>query len=141
MQMLMPDVTAILYDPEVGGGQSFKVIRNTSVRNRGGYTKTPTETIAVGNIQPQEMSNQSSTVEDLLKEEIVIYSTFCFQTGSNSGTTIVEADLVFWNDLYWRVTRVEDWSKWGYTRAYATRVMDTIPVTPTAESGETVTEG
>ena len=125
--MLMPDVTAILYDPEVGGGQEFTVTRNSSVRKKGGYTKTPTVTTAIGNIQPQEMSNQTSTSEDLLTESIIIYSTFCFQTGSNTGSSIIEADLVFWNNLYWRVTRVEDWSKWGYTRAYATLVRDTIP--------------
>ena len=74
----MPDVTAILYDPEVGGGIEFQVIRNSSVRSQGGYTKTPTTYTAIGNIQPQEMSNQSSTVEDLLNESIVIYSTFAF---------------------------------------------------------------
>ena len=130
MQMLMPDVTPILYDPEVGGGQPFQVIRNASVRSRGGYAKTPTITNAVGNIQPQEMSNQTSTTEDLLNESIVIYSTFCFQTGSNNGSSIIEADIVFWNDLYWRVTRVEDWSKWGYTRAYATRMRDNVTVVP-----------
>ena len=135
--MLLPDVTAILYDPEVGGGQVFTVIRNTSVRKRGGYNKTPSISEVVGNIQPQEMSNQTSTTEDLLNETIVIYSTFYFQTGSNTGTSIVEADLVLWNDLYWRVTRVDDWSKWGYTRAYATRVRDTIP-TPVTQAEETV---
>ena len=139
--MLMPDVTAILYDPEVGGGQSFKVIRNASVRSRGGYTRTPTETTAVGNIQPQDKSNQSSTVEDLLKESIVIYSTFCFQTGSNTGSSIVEADIVFWNDLYWRVTQVQDWSQWGYTQAYATRIMDNVTPTPAQAEEPTATEG
>jgi hypothetical protein len=136
--MLMPDVTSILYDPEVGGGQTFTVTRNTSVRKRGGYEKTPTVTTAVGNVQPQEMSNQTSTSEDLLNESIVIYSTFCFQTGSNSGASIVEADVVFWNDLYWRVTNVEDWSKWGYTKANATRIRDLIPA---PQQEETVVEG
>ena len=123
--MLMPDVTEILNDPEVGGGVSFTVTRNASVRSRGGYTKTPTVYEATGNIQPQEMSNQPSTAEDLLNEGIVIYSTFAFQAGSNSGTGIVEADIVSYDGLFWRVTRVDNWSKWGYTRAYATRIMDT----------------
>ena len=124
MKMLMPDVTAILYDPEVGGGQPFDVIRTNSVRDRGGYKKTATTIHAVGNIQPNEMKNQASTLEDLLSQSIVIYSTFCFQTGSNNGDSIVEADIVIWNDLHWRVTQVEDWSKWGYTRAFATRTME-----------------
>ena len=124
--MLMPDVTAILDDPEVGGGQAFQVIRNASVRSMGGYTKTPMTYNATGNIQPQEMSNQSSTAEDLLNESIVVYSTFLFQTGSNSGTSIVEADIIVYDNLHWRVTRVDDWSKWGYSRAYATRVRDSF---------------
>ena len=122
--MLMPDVTEILNDPEVGGGVSFTVIRNKSVRSRGGYKKDPTKYTATGNVQPQEMSNQSSTAEDLLNESIVIYSTFVFQAGSNSGNSIVEADIVCYDGLFWRVTRVDNWSKWGYTRAYATRIMD-----------------
>ena len=137
--MLLPDITEILYDPEVGGGQPFQVVRNSSVRHRGGYTKTPVTYDAVGNIQPQEMGNQSSTLEDLLTESIVIYSTFFFQTGSNNGDSIVEADIVLYNNLRWRVTRVDDWSKWGYSRAYATRIRDNVvnnPVTAMSNVGE-----
>ena len=135
--MLMPDVTEILNDPEVGGGVSFTVTRNSSVRSRGGYVKTPTTYEATGNVQPQDMSIQSSTAEDLLTESIVIYSTFAFQAGSNSGSSIVEADIVSYDGNLWRVTRVDNWAKWGFTRAYATRVMDAdlTPVTP-ADPGE-----
>lgn len=122
--MLMPDVTSILYDPEVGGGQPFQVIRNTSVRSRSGYTKTPETFDAVGNIQPQSDSAQASTPEDILTETIVIYSTFFFQKGSNNGDSIVEADIVLYDGFRWRVTSVDNWSKWGYSRAYATKVMD-----------------
>lgn len=141
--MLMPDVTAILYDPEVGGGQAFQVLRTTAVRSRGGYTRSTQTLDAIGNIQPQEMSNQASTTEDLLNESIVVYSTFFFQTGSNSGGSIVEADIILYDNIHWRVTRVEDWAKWGYSRAYATRVKEYVPPTPQAtETGEqTVTEG
>lgn len=128
--MLMPDVTEILNDPEVGGGQAFRVLRNSAVRSRGGYIKTPTVYNATGNVQPQDKSNQSSTTEDLLTETIVAYSTFCFQTGSNTGSAIVEADIILYDDKQWRVTRVDDWSKWGYTRAYATRVKEMVAVPP-----------
>lgn len=126
--MNMPDVTAILYDPEVGGGQEFQVERNTLVRVRGGYSKTATLFNAIGNIQPQEDSNQTSTSEDLLNESIVIYSTHFFQTGSNNGTDKVESDIVLYDGHRWRVTRVDDWSKWGWSRAYATKIRD-IPET------------
>ena len=137
----MPDVTEILYDPEVGGGQAFQVIRNAAVRKLGGYEKTTTTYDAVGNIQPQTMTNQASTLEDLLSETIVIYSTFAFQTGSNTGTSIVEADIVVYNDLHWRVTGVDNWSAWGFTRANATRVMDNIPVPEVVPEPEETTEG
>lgn len=140
--MLMPDVTAILYDPEVGGGVGFQVIRYSSVRNRAAYVRTPTTYEAIGNIQPQEMSNQASTTEDLLNESIVIYSTFSFQTGSNDGSSIVEADIVFYNNLYWRVTRVDDWSQWGHSKAYATRMRDKITPEPEpTEQEQTPEEG
>ena len=134
--MLMPDVTEILDDPEVGGGVQFSVTRNVSVRSLGGYTKTPTVYIATGNIQPQEMSNQSSTAEDLLNESIVVYSTFAFQAGSNSGSSIIEADIISFDGLRWRVTRVDDWSKWGFSRAYATRIMDVEAATSGDPNGE-----
>ena len=128
--MLMPDVTAILNDPEVGGGVGFQVIRSSAVRSRAGYNKTSTVYNATGNVQPQNMSNQPSTVEDLLDESIVVFSTFAFQTGSNIGTSIVEADIIVYNNVNWRVTRVDNWSEWGYTRAYATRVRDIVIPTP-----------
>jgi len=131
--MNMPDVTAILDDPEVGGGISFQVERNVSVRSRTGYTKTPTIYNATGNIQPQEDSNQTSTSEDLLNESIVVYSTFFFQTGSNEVDSITEADIILFDGHRWRVTRVDDWSKWGYSRAYATRVRDVVKASETVE--------
>ena len=138
--MLLPDVTAILYDPEIGGGQAFQVIRTTGVRSRSGYTQTPTYFNATGNVQPQELSNQSSTAEDLLNESIVIYSTFSFQVGSNSVESIIEADIVIYDNKFWRVTRVNDWSKWGCTTAYATRIRDMVAVPPAPHAADE-TEG
>lgn len=121
----MPDVTAILDDPEVGGGISFKVIRETATRDiEKGYVKNMQVFNVTGNIQPQDKSNQASTPEDKLDESIVIYTTFTLQTGVNNVDSIIEADIIFYRDLHWRVTKVEDWSEWGYTRGYATRTMD-----------------
>ena len=129
----MPDVTAILDDPEVGGGQEFQVVRFTIERNRAGYKKTPTTYDATGNVQPQEKSNQTSTSESVLTESIVVYSTFIFQTGSNDGESKTEADIILYDGHKWRVTRVDDWSKWGYSRAYATRANDITIETETEE--------
>ena len=120
--MLDPDVLEILQDPEVGGGVAFKVHRRTTTRVLGSF-ETSTETFDVtGSIQPQEKSNQSSTAEDLQTEIIVIRAPFTFQTGSNDGgKTEVQADEVLWRSSVWRVTRVDDWSDWGFTVAYATK--------------------
>lgn len=123
--MLMPDVTEILDDPEVGGGQPFQVVRYTSTRTLGAVTKTPQTFDLTGNIQPQDMSSQTSTSEDTLNETIVIYAVFAFQTGENDGgTTYTGPDEVLYDGKRYRVTRVNNWSKWGFSIAYATKVMD-----------------
>ena len=123
--MLLPDVTAIINDPDVGGGVPFQVIRSTIAR-RGPSDYENVEEVfnETGNIQPQDKSNQASTPEDKLEESIVIYTTFTLQDGSNNGVQSVEADVIFYNGIHWRITKVDDWSAWGYTRGYATRIRD-----------------
>ena len=123
--MLMPDVTEILDDPEVGGGEPFQVRRVTNTRKLGGVTRTETVYDVTGNIQPLEKDVQSSTVEDLLTESIVVRATFEFKVGTNQGGVSFDGeDEILWDGKIWRVTRVENWSKWGFTMAYASRVMD-----------------
>ena len=123
--MLMPDVREILNDPEVGGGVAFQVRRVTNTRVLGSVTRTVTTYDVTGNIQPVELSVSASTTEDLLTENIVIRAEFEFKVGNNNGGVSFEGeDEVLWDGKTWRVTRVEDWSKWGFSTAYATRVMD-----------------
>lgn len=123
--MLMPDVTAILYDPEVGGGVAFKVNRVTNTRVKGSVTRGVATYDAIGNIQPFEDSSQSSTVEDIRKKGIVIRTTFEFKVGENNGASTFDGpDEVVWDGHTWRITRIDDWAKWGFTVAYATMVMD-----------------
>ena len=121
--MLNPDVTEILDDPEVGGGVSFQVKRTTNARVLGSVEQTTETFNATGNIQPETKTSQTSTTEDLLNEGIVIRSTFEFQTGSNNGGSFVETDEVIYDGQTWRVTSIENWSKWGFTVAHATKVM------------------
>jgi hypothetical protein len=121
--MLDPDVLEILQDPEVGGGVAFKVKRKTTTRILGGDKTTEEVFDLTGSIQPQDKSIQSSTAEDLKTEIIVVRAPFAFQTGSNSGKTIIQTDIIVWKDASWRVTRVDDWSEWGYSTAYATKDM------------------
>ena len=135
----MPDVTEILDDPEVGGGEPFQVVRYTGRRTLGTITKEAQTFDLTGNIQPQDMASQSSTAEDLLTENIVVYAKFGFQTGSNDGSNVyTSADEILYDGKRYRVTRVNDWHKWGFSIAYATRVMDTQETedaTPVTEEG------
>lgn len=120
--MLMPDVTAILDDPELGGGVVFQVKRTTNTRIRGGVTSEDQMFTATGNIQPQTKNIQPSTAEDLLNESIVIRSTFVFQKGHTDGSSFVGADVVIYDGASWRVTQIENWKDWGFTTAYASKM-------------------
>lgn len=125
--MLLPDVTAILNDPEVGGGVAFQVRRVENERSLGSVIQHETIYDCTGNIQPQDMSVSASTTEDEYSESIVIRSTFAFMVGSNDGgSTFMGEDEVLWDGKVWRVTRVENWKDWGFSVAYATKVMDII---------------
>lgn len=123
MLMLLPDVLEIIDDPEVGGGVEFQVIRTVTTRKLG-TVENVTQTInATGNIQPEGKGIQASTLEDPMNEGIVIYSTFIFQTGENSGgISFTGPDEVIWNGIRWRLTRVDNWADWGFTIAHAERV-------------------
>lgn len=125
--MLMPDVTEIIDDPEIGGGQAFTVIRYESRRALGAVSveKVPHTFNLVGNIQPQDLSNQTSTTEDTRNESIVIYAKFAFQIGENEGgASYTGPDEILYDNKRYRVTRVNNWAKWGFSIADATRIMD-----------------
>ena len=125
--MLLPDVTGILVDPEIGGGQSFQVKRRTSTRTLGDISVSTETFNLIGNIQPQDMNSQTSTTEGIMDESIVIYCAFSFSVGKNDGgSSFTEADDVLYDGNVYRVTRVNNWSKWGFSIAYATRVR-TVP--------------
>ena len=123
MLMLLPDVLEIIDDPEVGGGVEFQVIRTVTTRKLGTVENVTQKINATGNIQPEGKGIQASTLEDPMNEGIVIYSTFIFQTGENSGgISFTGPDEVIWNGIRWRLTRVDNWADWGFTIAHAERV-------------------
>jgi len=125
--MLMPDVLEILNDPEVGGGVAFKVRRVTNTRKLGGVTRTVQLFDVTGNIQPQDKSVQASTTEDSLSESIVIRAPFEFSVGGSDGEVSFNGeDEILWDGRVWRVVRIDNWSKWGFSVAYATLVMDKV---------------
>lgn len=122
--MLMPDVTEILDDPDLGGGVSFPVTRKHIARTRGSYTTTTETFQATGNIQPMQKGFTQGENEDQMNEEIVIRSKFIFQIGSHNEADTIETDEITWHGYRWRLTRIEDYADWGFTVAYATRVRE-----------------
>lgn len=121
--MLLPDVTALLTDPSLGGGVPFTVCRRLFRRVHGSVRPEQTETFTErGNLQPAQPTElQQLADEDKQSEVLVIRSTFAFQTGSDAGQTFTAADEVTFGGCCWRVFRVENWSRWGFTVAYATK--------------------
>lgn len=123
--MMMPDVTELIDDPEIGGGQPFTVIRKTVTRTRGGVSESQQEYHVTGNVQPaQEISLQQLELEDKSDEVISIHTRFPMQTGSNAGVSFVSADEILYSGSRWRLLRVMPWNQWGFCVGYATRVKE-----------------
>ena len=121
--MLNPDVLEIIDDPDVGGGVPFQVRRVKNVRVRGNVTQQEELIPLTGNIQPEGKNSQTSTSEDLLTEGIVVYAAFEFNTGTNVMSEFTGPDEILYRNDVWRVTRVDNWSDWGFSIAHATKVM------------------
>lgn len=122
--MLDPDVTAILDDPDVGGGVSFTVKRSKSTRIKGSVYLSTEEIPATGNIQPSDKSMNQRVNEDELNEQIVIRTTQYLQNGSRIKGETFLADEIIFDDARWKVTRVENWKDWGFVTAYATKIRE-----------------
>ena len=122
--MLMPDVTEIIDDPEIGGGQPFDVVRQ--IRHRTLAAGKNEQVInkwlhATGNIQPAgEDALQLMPEEDRSSKTIVIRAKFAFQLGNDNASSYTPADIVIYIGEVYKVTRLEDWSSWGFQTAYAT---------------------
>lgn len=118
---LLPDIRELLTDPDLGGGVSIIVTRKTYKRSYGHVEEAQTATYNVfGNAQPAgSVDLQSMADEDRKTDTVIIRSTFDFQIGEDKGDTFTAADEVAVFGRLWRVTRVEPWSPWGFTVAYA----------------------
>lgn len=114
--MLMPDVTALLVDPELGA-QQFKVKRRT-VKWQGGRALPDEEKVitATGIIQPPQPHELSFFPEgERRKGQIVIYTkTTLYLT---EGETV--SDDVTWQGEQYKVVRVDEWLDYGFCVAYA----------------------
>ena len=122
--MLLPDITHVIDDPEVGGGVRFTVVRQSRKRTlvAGASEKTVNEKlIATGNIQPAQTSDLQLFPEEQRNTKIiVIRSTFTFQLGDDNGSGYNPTDYVIYQGEVYKVTRIDMWQSWGFQTAYAT---------------------
>ena len=119
----MPDVTEVIDDPDLGGGQPFQVVRQVRRRTlqAGASESIHNEHINLtGNIQPAQTDDlQLLPEEDRKTRTIVIRALFAFQLGSDAQTSYTPADIVIFHDEVYKVIRIDDWSNWGFQTAYA----------------------
>lgn len=113
---LMPDVTELLFDPDLGA-QEFEVTRRTGKWSGGRMAVESEETIkAIGIIQPPSAEQLAFFPEgERRKGQIVIYTTTTLHL--TEGTDIT--DDVTWNGEKYKLVNVKRWDDYGYVEAYA----------------------
>lgn len=121
--MLLPDVREVIDDPELGGGEPFTVVREVRKRTlTAGQNETVTRTRInlTGNIQPASTEDLQRLKEEEQSERvIVIRSLFQFSLGEDSGSGYTAPDLVIYLGEVYKITRVDQWTQWGFNTAYA----------------------
>ena len=115
---LAPDVTPILYDPELGA-QSFTIRRKSGKWERGRLQATVVQEItAIGNIQPPSSEQLVFFPEgERRKGERVIYTTTLLHLSEGEEV----ADDIIWRGEEYKVIRVDRWDDWGFNIAYAAK--------------------
>lgn len=127
--ILSPDVTEILDDPEIGGGQKFTVFRRKATNGIDGVMKKTEIFQHTGNVQPASPDDlQLLSEEERSSPTIVIRSTFMFQMGENTGAnaTYTEPDEVQAMGHVWKISRLDPWNAWGFTTAWFTLRKDGV---------------
>lgn len=117
---LMPDVTHLLTDPELGA-QTFAVTRTTGVWVGGRLTfpDGSEETFnAVGIIQPPSPDHLQYFPEGERREgEKVIYTKTILHMSDKGNVS----DVITWHGEAYKIVRVDRWDDWGYCAAYAVK--------------------
>ena len=114
--MLMPDVTALLDDSDLGA-QEFTITRREGKWNGGRFEVTETKDItAVGIIQPPSAEELQTFPEgERRKGMIAIWSKTIMHLTEGKDIT----DDVTWRGEQYKVIRVDRWTDYGYCVAYA----------------------
>lgn len=123
--MLSPDIREILYDPDVGGGQAFIVERKTKKRSKGRLSdEAEVEIInAIGSVQPAGVDVLQQLQEaDRRNTVIVVRTETPMQMGSTGDDGDVLADEILYRGGRYKILQLKDWTAWGMSVAYATRV-------------------
>lgn len=120
---LLPDITGLLDDTDVGGGQDFVIIRTTVQRRKGRAAEPTVKRIpATGSVQPVSENQLNQLPEgDREKAEYIIRSITPFQNGSSSGTETVLPDEVEYNGDRYKLLKTKEWGRWGMYVAIVTR--------------------
>ena len=123
--IFLPDMTAILTDPELGG-TTFTVERTTWQRAGGeAIPKATVQFEMTGCIHPGTPEQLEQLPEEDRQEEfIVIYAPGVLSLGENNGITFTGPDRIRWRDQEWRVVRLKPWTAFGFVQAYAVLVTD-----------------
>ncbi len=119
----MPDLSAILTDPELGGTR-FTVFRQSFNKVMGEVIPSVTTgTLVSGNIQPAASEDlQLFPEEERSEEMIVILAAYPFSLGEAGEGSFTSADIVHWQGRKYRVIRVKEWfPQGGYYKAWAVR--------------------
>ena len=120
---LLPDITGLLDDPDVGGGQAFTIIRTTVQRSKGrASTPTVRRIPATGSVQPVGENTLNQLPEGDREDAVyIIRSLTPFQNGSSSGTEDVLPDEVEYCGERYKLLKTKEWRAWGMNVAILTR--------------------
>lgn len=123
--MLLPDITDLLYDEEVGGNQPFTIKRTTITYRKGRYSQSNTVTIqARGSVQPLGVNPLNQQPEGDRDDAVYIVRTrTAMQMGSSNedGTTTLPDEIEYLGDRY-KILSVKEWHAWGMYVANMTRI-------------------
>lgn len=122
--MLNPDITMLLDDPDVGGGQDFVIVRVTTQRVKGRDIVLNKETIpATGSVQAADQDVLEQLPEADRDNDVKVFrTTKPLQNGSSDESGSVLSDELIYNGDHYKILKTKDWSKWGMYVAYATKV-------------------
>lgn len=122
--MQNPDITMLLDDPDVGGGQSFVIRRVTTKRVKGRDQVIRVELIpATGSVQPADQNALEQLPEADRENEVKVFrTTKPMQNGSTDNAGSVLSDVLIYQGDHYKILKTKDWSQWGMYVAYATKI-------------------